>query len=582
MNKSQKSVLLGSVFCLFASLATAQNDIATREAALPENPLKEAYFGETHVHTSYSLDAFVGGARLTPEQAYRFAKGETMLVNGMYRNIGRPLDFAAISDHAEFLGELYTTQNPDAEGYDQPVLEELRHLEGVETQLSWFGKYVRDNLRSAQPTHPEFYMGPETTKNGWQVILDAAAQHYDPGTFTTIPAFEWSATQEAGNMHRNVLFRDMVVPDLPISALDTNDEEKLWAWMAEQDAAGSTLLAIPHNSNGSSGKMFAMLDNADQPLTAEYAAFRIKYERLVEMMQIKGNSEVTRHLWGSDEFADFENGDSVNTFSDRARLPENYVRWAITQGNGFQDRLGQNPFKLGFVGGTDNHNGAPGDAVEDNYLVGSHGPVDKSIEARRKLVIDGWINSRDSNPGSLTGVWAPKNTRGAIWDAMYHRESFVTSGPRIKPRFFAGAALKATDDPVALVQSGYEAGVPMGGTLSGLSAAPTFNVHALRDPFGANLDRIQIIKGWVDGDGAHQERIINVAWSGDRALDDAGLLPPVGNTVDLGTATYGNTIGAPELIGSWTDPDFDPSVSASYYMRVIEIPTPRWSTYDAV
>jgi hypothetical protein len=562
--------------------AAAQDDLATREAAVPENPLKHAYFGETHVHTSFSLDAYIGGARLTPFDAYRFAKGDDVSINDVLRNIGRPLDFAAVSDHAEFLGELLSAQVPDAPGHFHEALAELRGLSDIDEQREWFLKYVINNMRSGAPEHPPFYAGPETTVTAWKdIIVAAAEEHYDPGVFTTFVAFEWTSAPNGGNMHRNVIFRDTVVPDMPISALDTTDEEELWAWMAEQEANGSTLLAIPHNSNGSKGLMFEPVDNAGNPLTREYAETRAKWEPLIEMMQIKGNSEVVAALWPADEFADFENADSLATYNDRTFQKPNFVRWAVTKGLDYEARLGANPYKLGFIGGTDNHNGAPGDVNEATYN-GSHGPADGTVEQRRDGEIDGWVKGPQANPGSIAGVWASKNTRGAIFDAMRLRETFVTSGPRIEPRFFAGPALVDTDDPVRMVLDGYANGVPMGGTLSGLDGAPSFTVHAMKDPMGANLDRIQIVKGWVDEAGEPQERIIDVAWSDARVPGADGRLPAVGNTVDPSTATYTNDIGAAELIGHWTDDTFDAARPALYYVRVIEIPTPRWTTYDAV
>jgi Protein of unknown function (DUF3604) len=554
------------------------------EAAVPENPLKDAYFGETHVHTSFSLDAYIGGARITPDDAYRFAKGQEVTVNGQKHNIGRPLDWVAVSDHAEFIGEMYSTQVPGAKGGDNPMLEELRGLENVDEQRAWFLKYVINNMRGENPGHPPFYAGPETTRSAWQdVILKAAREHYQPGRFTTLAGFEWTAAQQAGNMHRNVLFRDLnVVPDMPFSALDSNDEEKLWAWMAEQEKKGSKLLAIPHNSNGSKGFMFEPLDNAGKPLSAEYARLRSHFERLIEMMQIKGNSEVHRKFWPADEFANFENADSVGTFSGRTFKKENFVRWAVIKGLDYQAKLGANPYQYGFTGGTDNHNGLPADVAENDYI-GSHGPADGTLDARRTGEIDGWIKAKESSPGTIAAVWATKNTRGAIWDAMAARESFVTSGPRIKVRFFGGADLGASPaDARALVEQGYQGGVPMGGTITNLSRTPTFTVWASKDPDGANLDRIQIIKGWVDAEGEPQDQVIDVAWSGDRKLGSDGKLPPVGNTVDVTKATYANSIGSPELMGSWTDPAFDPKQHALYYVRVLEIPTPRWTTYDAV
>jgi hypothetical protein len=563
--------------------SSAAPTVEQLEAAVPENPLKDAYFGETHVHTSYSLDAYIGGARITPDEAYRFAKGQDVTVNAQKHNIGRPLDWVAVTDHAEYIGEMYSTQVPGAKGGDHPMLNELRNLKSVDEQRAWFVKYVVSNNRGDNPTHPPFYAGPETTGSAWQdVILKAARDHYQPGHFTTLAGYEWTAAPKAGNMHRNVLFRDLNVPDMPFSALDSNDEEKLWAWMAEQERKGSKLLAIPHNSNGSKGLMFEPLDNAGKPITAEYARLRSHFERLIEMMQIKGNSEVHRKFWPADEFAGFENADSVGTFSNRVFKKEYFVRWAVIKGLDYQAKLGANPYQLGFTGGTDNHNGLPADVAENDYI-GSHGPADGSLDARRTGEIDGWIKAKESSPGSIAAVWATRNTRAAIWDAMAARESFVTSGPRIKVRFFGGSELTApAGDPRALVEQGYRGGVPMGGTITSASKAPTFTVWAAKDPDGANLDRIQIIKGWVDASGEPQDKVIDVAWSGDRKPGKDGRLPPVGNTVDVKTATYANSIGSAELMGSWTDPAFDPNQHALYYVRVLEIPTPRWTTHDAV
>ena len=564
--------------------APVPKSVEALEAAVPENPLKDAYFGETHVHTSFSLDAYIGGARLTPDDAYRFAKGADVTINGQRHNIKKPLDFCAVSDHAEFIGEMYSAQVKGAPGGDNPMLVELRGLKNVDEQRAWFLKYVVNNMRGAKPSHPPFYAGPETTKSAWKdVMLKAARDHYQPGRFTTLAGFEWTAAKDAGNMHRNVIFRDLdKVPDMPLSALDTPDEEKLWAWMAEQEGKGSKLLAIPHNSNGSKGYMFRPVDNAGRPLTAEYARTRSHFERLIEMMQIKGNSEVHRKFWPADEFADFENADSVGTFSGRVFQKGNFVRWAVIKGLDYQAKLGVNPYQLGFTGGTDNHNGASSDVVEDNYI-GSHGPADGTLKDRREGEIDGWIKAKDSNPGSLAAVWATKNTRAAIWDAMAARESFVTSGTRIKVRLFGGVDLAAKPaDIKALVEQGYKTGVPMGGTIKAATKAPTFAVWAAKDPDGANLDRIQIIKGWIDAKGEPQDKVYDVVWSGKRKPDAKGKLPPVGNTLDVKAATYANTIGSAELMGAWTDPAFDPKKPALYYVRVLEIPTPRWTTYDAV
>jgi hypothetical protein len=556
--------------------------LAAAEAAVPGNPLKEAYFGEEHLHTSYSLDAYVGGARLTPDDAYRFAEGQEVTIHGDKHSIGRPLDWAAVTDHAEYLGEMYSTQMKGAPGYDNPQLVELRGLDKVEDQERWFLEYVVKNNRGTTPAHPPFYAGVGTTKSAWQVEIAAATAHYKPGRFTTLVAFEWSGAPGGANLHRNVFFRDLKTPAAPTSYIENNREDGLWQWMAGAEKRGSTLFAIPHNSNASKDLMFGGLDGKGAPYSAEYARLRNHMEPLIEIMQIKGNSEVQRKFWAADEFAGFENADSMAKYSGRVALKQNFVRWGVIKGLDYEARLGTNPFQYGFVGGTDNHNGAMADVAEDNFI-GSHGPADGTVSVRRTGEVGGWIMGKDLNPGAITGVWAPKNTRSAIFDAMRARECFATSGPRIKVRLFAGADLPAHPaDARMLVSDGYARGVPMGATLNALAKAPTFTVYAQKDGVGANLERIQIIKGWVDAKGEPQERIIDVAWSGERKPGANGRLPPVGDTVDLKTATYANSIGATVLMGSWTDDKFDPAQAALYYARVLEIPTPRWSTYDAV
>ena len=561
--------------------ATAKS-LAAAEAAVPENPLKQAYFGEQHVHTSYSLDAYIGGARLTPDDAYRFARGETMTVNGQPHSIGRPLDWAAITDHAEYLGEMFSAQVAGATGHDNPQLVELRGLDNAAAQEAWFMKYVVSvNRGGGKPAHPPFYAGPETTRSAWQVEIAAAARNYQPGKFTTMVAFEWSGAPKGANLHRNVFFRDMNVPDRPFSYIDGQREDALWAYLATAEAHGSRVFAIPHNSNASKGIMFGGLDGNGQPYTAAYARTRNHFEPLVEMMQIKGNSEVTRSFWAADEFADFENAESLQNYSGRTFTKPDFVRWAEAKGLDYQRTLGTNPFQMGFVGGTDNHNGTPSDVTESNFI-GSHGVADSSVERRRTGEVGGWLLGKDLNPGALTGVWATKNTRAAIWGGMHARETFATSGTRIKVRMFAGAGLAVPADARALVVDGYRHGVPMGGVLPAATKSPRFTVYAEKDPDGANLDRVQIVKGWVDARGEPHDKVIDVVWSGGRTRGADGKVAAVGNTVDLQTATYTNSIGAPLLFGSWTDPDFVPGQNALYYARVIEIPTPRWSTYDAV
>ena len=583
---------------LFAAACTApareEKAAATAPAAavqkaapvVPSNPLKEAYFGEQHLHTAYSLDAYIGGARLTPSDAYRFAKGEEVEVGGRKVRLHAPLDWAAVTDHAEYLGEMYSTMNEGAPGHDNAQLKELRGLTSIEDREKWFLEYVQKPNRGTTPQHAPFFAGDETTVSGWKVQLAAAAEHYKPGTFTTIPAFEWSAAPKGGNLHRNVFFRDTNVPERPMSYVDINREDGLWAWMAGLEKQGMHVIAIPHNSNASKGMMFPSQNAAGEPLNLEYAETRSRFEPLIEMMQIKGNSEVHRWFWAADEFAGFENADSLGDYSGRDLKTfgkQNWVRWGVTKGLAYEQQLGVNPFHYGFVGGTDSHNGTPSNVAEDNFATGSHGAGDGTVERRRTSEIGGWLKGKDLNPGSLTGVWAPQNTREAIWDGLKARETFVTSGPRVKVRFFGRVgAGEAPADAKSLVESGYAQGVPMGGTLQGGDGAPSFTVWAIKEADGANLDRIQIVKGWVDAKGEPQDRVFDVVWSGDRKAGKDGKVPPVGNTVDTAKATYTNTIGSPELIGSWADKSFGAKQHALYYVRVLLIPTPRWSTYDAV
>ncbi len=555
---------------------------STRVDTVDSNALRDAYFGETHMHTSFSLDAYIGGARLDHDGAYRYAKGEMVIVNGEEKTRRRALDFVAVSDHAEYIGEMYSTMVESAPGHDQDQLEQLRNLTDLEERQKWFLKYVINNNRSDNPSHPPFFAGPETTRSAWKVMIDAAEAHNDPGVFTALIAFEWSAAPNGGNLHRNVIYRDAQVPDLPMSSYELRREDQLWAWMAEQESLGSKALAIPHNSNASKQTMFPDVDAAGNPIDLEYAQLRQHFEPLIEMMQIKGNSEVHRKFWAADEFADFENADSIQNYSGRTFHKRDFVREGLKIGLAFEQKLGVNPFKYGIIGGTDNHNGLPSAVAEDTFI-GGHGPEDGTVDARRTGDVGGWIDGKDLSIGSLSGVWATQNTRAAIWDAMKRRETFATSGPRIKVRFFGGVDLPINpSDSSEFLQKAYELGVPMGGDLGGIGAAPTFNVYAMKDPEGANLDRIQIIKGWANTDGSIDERIVNVVWSGDRQPDASGNLPAVGNTVNLETAMFTNDIGSPTLEGSWTDNKFDPEQHSFYYARVLEIPTPRWTTYDAV
>jgi hypothetical protein len=429
---------------------------------------------------------------------------------------------------------------------------------------------------------------PEISTSVWQDIVETADRFYVPGKFTTFPAFEWTANPEMQNLHRVVVFRDSEkLPDLVLSSHESNDPEKLWEWMEAQRSQGSTLLAIPHNANASDGLMFSLQTFEGQPLTEAYIETRTRNEPLYEITQIKGTSETHPDLSPNDEFAGFEQWDY--TLSADARRPSNrkgsFARQALLDGISLAAKGEGNPFQFGFIGDTDTHN-AGASNEEDNYT-GKFGF--ENNPKHRLLGLEGQPQHqvqqvREFSSGGLAAVWAEENTRESIFDAMTRKETFGTTGPMIKVRFFGGWDFEEKDAaPDDLAENGYARGVPMGGTLPAANGrqAPSFMVWALKDPKSGNLDRVQIIKGWVDAEGAQHEKIHDVAWGGEREHDSAGKLPRVGNTVDVKAATYTNSIGQVELSAVWTDPDFDPGLHAFYYVRVLEIPTPRWSTRDA-
>lgn len=557
-------------------VSTAAAQISEKD--VPKNPLKEAYFGEQHVHTGVSMDAFIAGNRLTPNDAYRFAQGEEIMVNGSMHKIKRPLDFVAVTDHSEFMGEAFSLMNKGAPGYDNKVAVAFREAPDLETALQLYGKYVLAPLAGGGDPHPEFFQGIEAIKSTWKKNFEATEKNYKPGKFTTIHAYEWTSAPGGSNQHRNVFFRDTNVPDMPFSSNDGADPEMLWAWMQTQRDEGKKVFAIPHNSNESKGLLFAEASLTGVPINKEYAKTRASMEPLIEMMQVKGNSEVVPNFWPNDEFADFENATSIQKFNGRGYVKENFVRYGLGRGIKYNSELGINPFKYGFVGGTDSHNGTPSNVEEDNYTVGSHGYADRNAEVRSKSMLEGEMLIADSNPGSLTAVWAESNTRSAIWDSMLAKETYATSGPRMKVRFFAGQGFASKYDSYeTMVADGYKKGVPMGGDYKG-KKAPQFLVWAMKDPIGPNLDRIQIIKGWYEN-GEMKDTIYNVTASGKRLKKD-GSVTPIDAPINLKTGEFNAKKGDPELMTVWTDPNWDPKQEAFYYVRVLQLPTARWTLYD--
>jgi hypothetical protein len=442
--------------------------------------------------------------------------------------------------------------------------------------------------------------GTKAYRSAWQETIKAAEAYNDPGRFTAFIGYEWTVNTGGNNLHRNVIFRgngaqaSLVEPFTTLPPLGNDNPESLWKWMAAaEEKTGSEVLAIAHNGNLSNGTMFPMVEAFGKKLDKGYAETRARWERLYEVTQMKGDGETHPYLSPNDEFADFERWDKANLAVTQAKTKDmlefEYARAALKNGLVLEAKLGANPYKFGLVGSSDAHTGLP--AMEEENFFGKTAPGEPGPERLSKPFIKdakSGITIMDWEVGASgwAAVWANENTRAAIFDAMQRRETYATTGTRMAVRLFGGWDFEPTDAnnrmPAAI---GYAKGVPMGGDLASApkGKSPTFIVAALKDPIGANLDRIQVVKGWVDAKGEVQEKVYDVAWSGDRKPDPkTGKVPPVGSTVDVANATWTNTIGAPELIAVWRDPAFDPAQRAFYYLRVIEIPTPRWTAYDGV
>ncbi|WP_148861335.1 DUF3604 domain-containing protein [Marinobacter fonticola] len=552
-----------------------------------------AYFGDTHVHTGWSADAGMDGAILTPDDAYRFALGMVVDSNtGQKAQLGRPYDWFMVTDHSDGMGVINEIVAGNPEMMENETLRRWRDAlqEGEDAAAAAKSELIR--MQSNEELPPQV-TDPKWMKSAWQKTVDAAEKYYKPGEFTTFIAYEWTVNAGGGdNLHRNVIFRDGADRTrdlLPLTTFETQDPAKLWEWMANYEKeTGGQVLAIPHNGNMSNGRMFEEQQFDGSPMTREWAEMRARYEPLFEVTQIKGQSETHPSLSPADAFADWDLWDRGNLIlkpKPDGALKYEYWREALKSGLRISNELGANPFLYGANAGTDTHTGLSS-TEEDNFF-GKFKTVEPRPDRWNFPLIEGVSGDYmgwEQSASGVMGVWSTENTREAIWDAMYRKETFATTGPRLVVRFFAGFELDESDLEADWVATGYSKGVPMGGhlTKAGPDSKPRFLVAAMKDPEGANLDRVQIIKGWVDSDGQTQERIFDVEWSGDRTPDKYGKVPPVGNTVNVETAKYSNSIGAAELIGFFEDPDFNPKEKAFYYVRVLEIPTPRWTLYDKV
>ncbi|MGY4178212.1 hypothetical protein ACVIHH_003503 [Bradyrhizobium sp. USDA 4518] len=612
MKRTVLQIVTGLSAACFISPTFAQDVGAPEKDQLEQSLQKPAYspyvnrefptrpfFGDTHLHTSFSMDAGAFGARLDPKDAYRFARGEQVTSNtGQPVKLSRPLDWLAVTDHSDNMGffpDLFAGK-PDllADPTGRKWYDMIKSGQGAEAAIDIIVQFSHGTF----PKDLMYFPGTRAYRGAWQKTIEAAEQFNDPGLFTTFIAYEWTSNTGGNNLHRNVIYRDngdkasQVEPFTVYPPYGSDNPADLWKWMQGYEAkTGGSVLAIAHNGNLSNGTMFPVVEAFGKALDRDYAEQRAKWERLYEATQTKGTGESHPYLSPNDEFAAFEIWDKGNLDGSVAKKKEmlefEYVRSAYKNGLKLEQRLGTNPYKFGLVSGSDAHTALS--AMEENNFFGKTVPQEPSPHRMGATFIDNkttGVKIMDWEVGSsgYAAVWANENTRTSIWDAMQRKETYSTTGTRVIVRFFGGWDFVPQDADNRLpAQVGYSKGVPMGGDLRAApqGKVPTFLVAALKDPIGANLDRYQIIKGWLEKDGSVSEKVFDVVWSGDRKPGNDGKLPSVGDTVDVANATWTNTIGAPELITVWKDHEFDPSRPAFYYGRVIEIPTPRWTAYDA-
>ncbi|MDX2418234.1 MAG: DUF3604 domain-containing protein, partial [Xanthomonadales bacterium] len=552
-------------------------------------------FGDTHLHTELSFDAGLVGTTLTAVEAFRFARGEKVISNsGQPVQLVRPLDFLVVTDHAEFIGlaPMIHGSHPGllADPWGNWLHE--RFNSGPEGRVEAYMNVIKHGIRGENPLESD-----DLVQSIWINFVEKTDTYNDPGRFTALSGFEWTSTPDGDNLHRVVIFADgadKTSRTIPFSMFDSADPQDLWKYLdSYEDKVGGRVLAIPHNGNMSNGLMFGEKTFNGEKITSEYAKTRMRWEPIIEMTQVKGDGETHPLLSPDDDFADYERWDLSNLAGTKAKtddmLKYEYARSALKLGLEFDKKTGANPYKFGMIGATDSHTGLA-TSREDNYF-GKYKSAEPGPDRHDGEVVPAQdpalrIFASQEVASGLTAVWARENTRGEIFDSMKRKEVYATTGTRIRVRVFAGWDFKAEDVSRAdFADQGYRRGVPMGGELrkAPKGKVPGFMVRALRDPDGANLDRVQVIKGWLGKDGKTQERIYDIAVSDNRKIgDDGRAKKAVGNTVNVDKATFTNTIGDALMTAYWTDPDFDADEHAFYYVRVIEIPTPRWTTHDAV
>jgi len=575
-------ILLSSALCAAGAFAADPIGEPGRSSGQP-NPLKNVYFGEQHMHTQNSFDAWTVGVRGTWAEAYEFALGKPSKLSTTGEKMQRttPYDFVAITDHSEYYGVFKNMADPKSPLSKSSFAVRLQSSNPAEVQQA-----AIDIISTTLTDIPILeFVDPKLLKSNWEDFIKVADKYNDPGKFTTLYAYEWTSIPNGQNMHRNVFFKDKPAA-MPYSAFESHQPEDLWTYMEIQRAQGIDVIAIPHNGNVSNGLMYAPTKMNGEPMDARYAQRQMENEPLTEIHQTKGNSEAHPLLSPNDEFAKFEQFPNLISLDHPGQVTNSYIRQGLVMGMLLETELGYNPYKMGIVAGADVHSGYQGNEEWD--WKGAHGSADDTPQKRLSSTpnASGEAGYVVSSAGT-TAVWTTENTREGIWNGMKSKETYGTTGTLIRLRFFGGWGYPSNlVKDKNFVKKAYAGGVPMGQDLPkkpSSAKAPTFAVWALKDPNSGNLDRIQIIKGWSNAKTNYpEEKIYEIVWSDNRKINaKTGKLPPVGNTVNTKTATYTNDIGDNELSAVWTDPDFDPAMKAVYYVRVLEIPTPRWSTYDS-